>query len=175
MAITTPPPRRLNNPAKTTIPTALAALSASIVLWPTQERTALAPVLTSDRAAGREGRGENDVSDYASNDGDGFIGELGGDLPPRDGAATLKAARLSAKAAADSVREAAEIALGEASDRVRSLAGEAAEKIQHRYGDLEVWARLKPARAVGVAAGVGVLLGLLLRGPTTRIVYVRDR
>lgn len=115
------------------------------------------------------------MSDYASNDGDGFSGELGGDFPPRECAATLKAARLSAKAAADSVREAAKIALGEASDRVRSIAGEAAEKIQHRYGDLEAWARLKPAPALGVAAGVGVVLGLLLRGPTTRIVTLRDR
>ncbi len=115
------------------------------------------------------------MSDYASNDSDGFIGELGGDLPPRERASNFKTAKASAKAAADSVREAAELALGEASERARSIAGETAENIQHRYGDLEAWVQLKPARALGIAAGVGILLGLLLRGTTTRIVYLRAR
>ncbi len=115
------------------------------------------------------------MTDYASNEGDGFIGELGGDLPPGEGEATFKGAKASAKAAVESAREAAEIALGEANERVRTIAGETAEKIQHRYGDLEAWVQLKPARALGIAAGVGVLLGLLLRGRSTRVVYLRDR
>jgi hypothetical protein len=34
--------------------------------------------------------------------------------------------------------------------------------------------QLKPAQAVGVAAGLGILLGLLLRGGSTKTIYLRD-
>ena len=127
------------------------------------------------------------MTDYRSTDDQAFIGELGGDLgAPLNGAAgagadakdeavvSFKAAKTSAKAAAASVKEAAGMAIEEARDRMREAAEGAADKIQHRYGDLEAWVQLKPARALGIAAGVGVLLGLLLRGPTTRVVYLRD-
>ncbi|MBO9545821.1 hypothetical protein [Caulobacter sp.] len=122
------------------------------------------------------------MTDYRSADDEAFIGELGGDLGgPLNGAgakaeavASFKAAKTSAKAAAASVKEAAGVAIDQARERLRGVAGGAAGEIQHRYGDLEAWVQLKPARALGIAAGVGVLLGLLLRGPTTRVVYLRD-
>ena len=130
------------------------------------------------------------MSDYRSADGEGFIGELGGDLSGDLGgdlaarangeagpqaAATFKAAKTSAKAAAASVKEAASVVIDEARERAREVAEDATSKIQHGYGDLEAWVQLKPARARGIAAGVGVRLGLLLRGPTTRVGYRRDR
>jgi ElaB/YqjD/DUF883 family membrane-anchored ribosome-binding protein len=114
------------------------------------------------------------MSDYATGQ-DGFIGELGDDLPSRDGESSFKAAKASAKAAADSVKQAAAVALDETRDRVRNLTDETVDRVGRHYGDLEAWVQLKPARALGIAAGVGVLLGLLLRGPTTRVVYLRDR
>lgn len=114
------------------------------------------------------------MTDYRT-DGEGFIGELGGELPPRESAPNFKAAKTSAKAAAASVKEVAETAIGEARERISTLASETAETVQRRYGDLEAWVQLKPARALGIAAGIGVLLGLLLRGRSTRVVYVRDR
>lgn len=114
------------------------------------------------------------MTDYRT-DGESFIGELGGELPPRENPPSFKAAKTSAKAAAASVKEVAQTAIGEARERISALASETAEAAQHRYGDLEAWVQLKPARALGIAAGVGILLGLLLRGRSTRVVYVRDR
>ena len=115
------------------------------------------------------------MTDYTSKEDQGSIGEFGGDRPPRDAAPSLTAAKAQAKAAADSALEAAEIALAEARDRVRTIAGQTADTIHHRYGDLEAWVKEKPARALGIAAGVGVLIGLLLRGPSTKVVYLRDQ
>jgi ElaB/YqjD/DUF883 family membrane-anchored ribosome-binding protein len=115
------------------------------------------------------------MSDYTTNERDAFIGELGDEFPAREGERSFKAAKASAKAAAASLKEVAGSVLGEARERIRDLTGEAAGEAQHRYRDLEAWVQLRPARAIGVAAAVGVLLGLLMRGRTTRVVYVRDR
>ncbi|WP_454762165.1 hypothetical protein [Caulobacter segnis] len=114
------------------------------------------------------------MSDYRT-DGEGFIGELGGDLPPREVPPNVEAAEGSAKAAVAAVKAVAETAIGEAREQISTLTSEAAETVRRRYGDLEAWAHLNPARALGIAAGVGVVLGLLLRGRSTHIVYGRDR
>lgn len=87
----------------------------------------------------------------------------------------LKAVRGAAHEAYDSLKEVAVEAVGETRARVKDVAAQAGDQIQRRYGDLETWARLKPARALGVAAGVGLVLGLLLRGRSTRTIYVRPR
>lgn len=87
----------------------------------------------------------------------------------------LKAVSGAAHDAYDSLKEVAAEAVGETRARVKGLTAQAGDQIQRRYGDLETWARLKPARALGVAAGVGLVLGLLLRGSSTKTIYVRPR
>ena len=114
------------------------------------------------------------MSEYA-NEQDVFAGAPAGASPSPEVGATFKAAKASAKAAALSAKEAAGIVLDEARERARNVADETANQVQHRYGDLEAWVQLRPARALGVAAIVGVLLGVLMRGPTTRVVYLKDR
>ncbi|PHY20864.1 DUF883 family protein [Caulobacter sp. BP25] len=87
----------------------------------------------------------------------------------------FKAVTGAAHEAYDSLKDVATEAVGETRARVRDLTTRAGDKIQRRYADLETWASLKPVRALGVAAGVGLILGLLLRGPSTKTIYVRPR
>jgi len=86
----------------------------------------------------------------------------------------LKAVASTAHDAYDSLKDLAVEAVGETRARVKGIASQATGQLQHRYGDLEAWVQLKPARALGIAAGVGVVLGLLLRGRSSKTVYVRD-
>jgi ElaB/YqjD/DUF883 family membrane-anchored ribosome-binding protein len=86
----------------------------------------------------------------------------------------LKAVAETAHDAYDSLKEVASEAVDETRARVKDLAAQASDKIQTRYSDLEAWVQLKPAQALGIAAGVGVVLGLLLRGGSTKTIYLRD-
>jgi ElaB/YqjD/DUF883 family membrane-anchored ribosome-binding protein len=86
----------------------------------------------------------------------------------------LKAVGGAAHEAYDSLRDVAAEAVDETRARVKDLAAQAADRLQHRYGDVEAWAQSKPAQALGVAAGLGIVLGLLLRGRSTKTIYVRD-
>lgn len=95
---------------------------------------------------------------------------------PSDSAAKA-ASRVKPKLdeAYDSLREVATAAIGETRGRVADIASQATDEVERRYGDLQAWVQLRPGQALGVAAGIGVLLGLLLRGNTTKTVYLRDR
>jgi ElaB/YqjD/DUF883 family membrane-anchored ribosome-binding protein len=86
----------------------------------------------------------------------------------------LKAVSGAAHDAYDSLKEVASEAVDETRARVKDIAAQASDEIQNRYGDLEAWVQLKPAQALGVAAGLGVVLGLLLRGRSTKTIYVRE-
>jgi ElaB/YqjD/DUF883 family membrane-anchored ribosome-binding protein len=86
----------------------------------------------------------------------------------------LKAVASTAHDAYDSLKDVAADVVDETRARVKDLAAQAGDRIQDRYGDAEAWVRLKPVRALGVAAGVGVILGLLLRGASTKTIYVRE-
>ena len=86
----------------------------------------------------------------------------------------LKAVASTAHDAYDSLKDVAIEAVGETRARVKDLTAQASDELQTRYGDLEAWVQLKPARALGVAAGLGVVLGLLLRGRATKTVYLRE-
>jgi ElaB/YqjD/DUF883 family membrane-anchored ribosome-binding protein len=86
----------------------------------------------------------------------------------------LKAVASTAHDAYDSLKEVASEAVGETRARVKDIATQASDEIQNRYGDLEAWVQLKPGQALGIAAGVGVILGLLLRGRSTKTIYVRE-
>lgn len=87
----------------------------------------------------------------------------------------LKAVGGAAHEAYDSLKEVAAEAVGETRTRVKDVAAQASDQIQRRYAELETWASVKPVRALGVAAGVGLVLGLLLRGRSTKTIYVRPR
>lgn len=86
----------------------------------------------------------------------------------------LKDAVSSAHEAYDGLKDVAVAAVDETRERVVDLAADAADHLERRYGDLQAWVQLKPAQALGVAAGIGVVLGLLLRGRSTKTVYLRD-
>lgn len=86
----------------------------------------------------------------------------------------LKAAAASAHEAYDSLKDVATSAVGEARERIRDVAAQATDQVERRYDDLQAWVQLRPAQALGVAAGLGVLLGLLMRGRSTKTVYLRD-
>ncbi|MDR6627588.1 hypothetical protein [Caulobacter segnis] len=87
----------------------------------------------------------------------------------------LKAVRGAAHDAYDSLKDVAAEAVGETRARVRDITSQAGDQFQRRYAELETWASVKPVRALGVAAGVGLVLGLLLRGRSTKTIYVRPR
>lgn len=87
----------------------------------------------------------------------------------------VKAAAASARAAAGSLKDAAQAAVDEVRGRLGAVSRQAVDQAQGRYGDLEAWVIENPARALGVAAGVGVVLGLLLRGRRQRVAYARPR
>lgn len=87
----------------------------------------------------------------------------------------LKDAAASAQDAYGSLKDVAVSAADEAREKVVDLAGDAAGHIERRYGDLQAWVQLRPTQALGIAAGIGVMLGLLLRGGSTRTVYLRER
>jgi ElaB/YqjD/DUF883 family membrane-anchored ribosome-binding protein len=86
----------------------------------------------------------------------------------------LKAVASTAHDAYDSLKDVAADVVDETRARVKDLAAQATDEIQHRYGDVEAWVQLKPVQALGVAAGIGVVLGLLLRGGSTTTIYVRE-
>lgn len=86
-------------------------------------------------------------------------------------AGKARAAVDSARDAAASLKDAAGSVIEDTRQRARAFADEATGEIHHRYGDVEAWVHQNPARALGVAAGLGILMGLLLRGRTTRVVY----
>jgi ElaB/YqjD/DUF883 family membrane-anchored ribosome-binding protein len=86
----------------------------------------------------------------------------------------LKAAASAAKDAVGSVKDVAVESLGETRDRVQALASQAGDQAQQRYRTLESWTRENPGRALGVAAAVGLVLGLLMRGSSVKTIYLRD-
>ena len=86
----------------------------------------------------------------------------------------LKAVASTAHDAYDSLKDVAADVVGETRARVKDITAQASDEIQTRYGDVEAWVHQKPARALGVAVGIGVVLGLLLRGRSTKTIYVRE-
>jgi len=85
----------------------------------------------------------------------------------------LEAAASSAQEAYSHLKEAATETVGQTRETVKAVAGQASEQFHQRYDDLEAYVQLHPARSIGIAAGVGLLLGLLLRG-SSKTIYLRD-
>lgn len=87
-------------------------------------------------------------------------------------------AALEAKGKLKQAAGSAQQAYGELADGVRDVLGDAAGALRSQFDDqletVEAYVKNKPLAAVGIAAGVGLVLGLLLRGGS-KTVYVRDR
>ena len=95
---------------------------------------------------------------------------------PANGVTKTARAKVTGAAhdAYDSLKDVAADVVDETRALVKDLAAQAGDRIQNRYGDVEAWVHLKPVQALGVAAGIGVVLGLLLRGRSTKTIYVRE-
>lgn len=85
----------------------------------------------------------------------------------------LKTAATAAHEAYDHLKVAAAETLGEARGQLQTVVGGATDQAQQRYDDLEAYVQRRPARALGIAAAAGLLIGLLLRGSGKKV-YVRD-
>lgn len=96
-------------------------------------------------------------------------GDEAGRLRPK-----VKAAASSAREAYESLKDVVAVAVDETRGRAVDKASQVADRAERRYDDLLAWVQLRPAQALGVAAGVGMVLGLLLRGRSTKTIYVRD-
>ncbi|MFZ0267601.1 DUF883 family protein [Caulobacter sp.] len=94
--------------------------------------------------------------------------------PPVNGAAEakLRSAASSAQDAYGDLKSAATETLGDTREKVQDALGRTREQLERRYDELEAYVQLRPAVAVGIAATVGVLVGLLLRGPS-KTIYLR--
>lgn len=110
------------------------------------------------------------MTDYVANEPSVASGKASGRLRPK-----LDAAATSAHDAYDSLKDVAAIALDETKDRVAEATSQVAEDVERRYGDLQAWVQLRPTQALGIAAGIGVVLGLLLRGRSTKTISPRGR
>ncbi|MDG2520633.1 DUF883 C-terminal domain-containing protein [Caulobacter segnis] len=88
------------------------------------------------------------------------------------GDATLKTKGKLKKAAGS-----AQQAYGELTDGVRDVVDDAVDTLRSQFdGQLETveaYVKQKPLAAIGIAAGVGLVAGLLLRGGS-KTIYVRD-
>ncbi|MGH1560253.1 hypothetical protein ACRAWD_26680 [Caulobacter segnis] len=109
------------------------------------------------------------MTDYIADEPSSITGTAASRMRPK-----LDAAAVSAHEAYDSLKDVATAAVGETRERVTNIASQAAERAERRYEDLQAWVQLRPTQALGVAAGLGVVLGLLLRGRSTKTVYLRD-
>lgn len=89
-------------------------------------------------------------------------------------APALGGAANSLREAYGAFKDAAGQIIGETRTQLDRLTLDASERFQGAYGDVEAYVQLRPARAIGVAAGVGLLIGLLMRG-RRQTVYLRDR
>ncbi len=86
----------------------------------------------------------------------------------------LKEAAGSAKQAVGHLKTVAADALGDAQHRVHDAALSARDQAKDRFSQIETQVRDKPGPALAVALVIGLGLGLLLRGPSSRTVYLRD-
>lgn len=86
----------------------------------------------------------------------------------------LKEAAGSAKQAVDHLKTVAHDALGDAQHRVHDAALLARDQAKDRLVQIETHVREKPGPALAIALVVGLGIGLLLRGPSSRTVYLRD-
>lgn len=79
-----------------------------------------------------------------------------------DAEALLQATASQTGERIDGIRERAKVSLKQARSRLVEAEGEALEHVREAAADADAYVHKNPWQAVGVAAGVGLLLGLLL-------------
>jgi len=80
----------------------------------------------------------------------------------RDAEALIKATSAQTGEKIQEVRSRAEESLRQARERLAALEGEAMQRAREVAGATEVYVRENPWQSLGAAAGVGLLIGLLL-------------
>ena len=81
----------------------------------------------------------------------------------RDAENLLKATAAHAGEKVDAARSRAEETVRKARERMSEVEQEALAKAKELAGDTDSYVRQNPWQAVGIAAGIGLLLGLLVR------------
>jgi len=81
----------------------------------------------------------------------------------RDAEGLLKATATHAGEKVDAARSRAEETLRKARERMSEVEEEALAKAKELAGDADTYVRKYPWQAVGIAAGIGLVLGLLVR------------
>ncbi|MEQ1801610.1 MAG: DUF883 family protein [Gammaproteobacteria bacterium] len=79
-----------------------------------------------------------------------------------DAEALLQATAAQTGERVDGIRERAKASLKQAKTRILEAEGEALEQVREAAASTDEYVRENPWQAVGVAAGVGLLLGLLI-------------
>ena len=79
----------------------------------------------------------------------------------------------AATAAVNRLSEQATAAVNRISEQARETYGKASEQAQKVADTVDPFVKDQPYAALGVAAGVGLLLGLLAAGRGPRVIYVR--
>jgi uncharacterized protein YjbJ (UPF0337 family) len=78
----------------------------------------------------------------------------------------LKQAAGAAKETYGHLKEVALEAVDHTKENVHVAVDKTKEKALASYGEVETFVQKKPGPALAIAAGIGVVLGLILRGPT---------
>jgi uncharacterized protein YjbJ (UPF0337 family) len=99
------------------------------------------------------------------------VGALNGDVKTQ-AKGKLKQAAGAAKETYGHLKEVALDAVGQTRETVHVAVDRTKDRVRDGYSDLETFVQNKPGPALAIAAGVGIALGLMLRG--TRTVYHRD-
>ncbi|WP_425998319.1 DUF883 family protein [Caulobacter sp. DWR1-3-2b1] len=87
----------------------------------------------------------------------------------------LKEAAGAAKQAVGQLKSVANDAFGDAQHRVHDAALLARDQAKDRFSQAETYVRDKPGPALAITLAIGLVIGLVLRGPSSRTVYLRDR
>lgn len=78
----------------------------------------------------------------------------------------LKQAAGSAKETYGHLKEVALEAVEHTKDNVHVAVDKTKEKVLGSYGEVETFVHKKPGPALAIAAGIGLVLGMILRGPS---------
>lgn len=116
----------------------------------------------------------NGVLEIGAGRAQGAVGALAGDTKTQV-RGKLKEAAGSAKRAVGQLKAVANDALGDVQHRAQDAALLARDQAKDRLAQAQTYVRDKPGPAVAIALAIGVGLGLILRGSSTRTVYLRDR
>ena len=104
------------------------------------------------------------VAENASGRVQDAVGALAGD-PATQAKGKLKQAAGSAKVAYGHIKDVASEAVDHTKENMHVAVDRTKEKVREGYGEVETFVQNKPGPALAIAASIGLVLGMLLRGP----------